>query len=449
MKITNRRKFIQKTGAIAAVTLLGSLNAFGQNGPRKKIAMVGTGARGLGMWGTSVKAEYDDILQFVGLCDINPGRVAYARRIMELDCPVYTDFDKMLRETSPEILVVTTTDSTHDEFIIKGLEKGIMVISEKPMTTDEKKCQAILDAERRTGNKVIVTFNMRFSAYVSKIWEILRSDEIGDIKSVNLNWYLDTDHGASYFRRWHGLRDIGGTLLVHKATHHFDTLNYWVDSEPEEVFAYGSLDYYGQKNSKISHTHCRPCPFKSQCKFYWDITESSSAMRMYADNEKYDGYLRDGCVFRKEIDIYDTMAVQYKYASGVKVSYSLSAFSPYEGYRLAINGTKGRLDTWIQQSMPGGVKPYQEIKIINLFGNVKTIQVMPQAGGHGGSDPLLKDRLFRYPDATDRLRQSAGSRDGAMSALIGIAARKSIESGKIIRIEDLTELIPLAKKGRD
>ncbi len=446
MRTINRRDFLKSTGVFSAAALMTPVKTFGLSSHKKRVAVVGTGSRGTGMFGTSVVAEYPDIIEFVGLCDINPGRVAYARDLMKVNCPVYTDFDKMLKEVNADILIVTTTDSTHDEFVIKGLEKGVKVISEKPLTTDEKKCQAILDAERRTGNKVIVTFNMRYQAYVRKVWELLRSGEIGEIKSVDLNWYLDTSHGASYFRRWHGLRDIGGTLLVHKATHHFDTLNYWVDSEPEEVFAYGSLDFYGQKNSRISHTHCRECPYKTECRFYWDITQSSSMMRLYADHEKHDGYLRDGCVFRKEIDIYDTMAVQYRYANNVPVNYSLTAFSPYEGYRVAINGTKGRLDSWIQQSMPTGVKPYQEITIMNLFGNVKTIKVMPQAGGHGGADPQLKDRLFRYPDATDHYRQSAGSRDGVMSALIGIAARNSIETGKLIKISDLTELNPVAKK---
>jgi len=426
--------------------MLSPLVSFGASQAKKRVAMIGTGGRGIGMWGTSVQAAYSDILEFVGLCDINPGRVAYAKEKMKVNCPVYTDFDKMLKESKPDTLIVTTTDATHHDYIIKGLEAGLTVISEKPMTTDEKKCQEIFDAEKRTGNKVIVTFNMRYVPYVQKIWELLREGEIGDIKSVDLNWYLDTSHGASYFRRWHGIKDIGGTLLVHKSTHHFDCLNYWIDSEPEEVFAYGSLDFYGQKNSPISHSHCRPCPHKTECKFYWDITKDQGAMELYVQNEKHDGYLRDGCVFRKEVDIYDTMAVQYKYANGVPVNYSLTAFSPYEGYRVAINGTKGRLDAWIKSSMPTGVPPFQEITITNLFGNVNTIQVIPQEGGHGGSDPRLKDKIFRYADESDQFRQSAGSRDGAMSALIGIAARKSIETGKIIKIADLTELKPLAQK---
>ena len=72
---------------------------------------------------------------------------------------------------------------------------------------------------------------------------------------------------------------------------------------------------------------------------------------------------------------------------------------------------------------------------------------LPQAGGHGGADPTLKDRQFRYPDAPDHYKQSACSSDGIMSALIGIAARKSIESGKIVSIAGLTDLKPMAKKG--
>lgn len=446
METLNRRKFIQNTGLLAAGSLLSPLTGYSFRRAKSRLAMVGTGGRGISMWGTSVQEAYNDIIEFVGLCDINPGRVAYAKNQMKVDCPVYTDFDKMIKETKPDTLIVTTTDSTHHEFIIKGLEAGLRVISEKPMTTDADKCEAIFEAEKRTGNKVIVTFNMRYTPYVEEIWELLRNGEIGDIKSVDLNWYLDTSHGASYFRRWHGEKEFGGTLLVHKATHHFDTLNYWMDSEPEEVFAYGSLDFYGQKNSPINHSHCRPCPHKSSCNFYWDITKDRGAMNLYVEHEKHDGYLRDGCVFRKEIDIYDTMAVQYRYANGVPVNYSLTAFSPYEGFRVAINGTKGRMDAWIKSSMPTGVPPYQEITITNLFGNVKTIQVIPQSGGHGGSDPRLKDKIFRFPDSPDRFKQSAGSRDGAMSALIGIAARQSIETGKIVKIGDLTSLKPMAKK---
>ena len=65
----------------------------------------------------------------------------------------------MVEETLPDLVLVTTKDSTHHEFIIKGLDMGCDVLTEKPLTTDENKCQEILDAERRSKNKLIVGFN--------------------------------------------------------------------------------------------------------------------------------------------------------------------------------------------------------------------------------------------------------------------------------------------------
>jgi predicted dehydrogenase len=41
-----------------------------------------------------------------------------------------------------------------------------------------------------------------------------------DLTSVDFSWYLDVFHGADYFRRWHRLKSKGGSLWVHKATHH-------------------------------------------------------------------------------------------------------------------------------------------------------------------------------------------------------------------------------------
>jgi len=211
--------------------------------------MVGTGDRGTGMWGTPVLAEFKDLVEFVGLCDINPGRVETARKMLGLSCAVYTDFDKMMKEQKPDRLIVTTVDGFHDEYIIKGMEYGADIITEKPMTTDEHKCQAILDAQKRTGKNIAVTFNYRYSPHRQKIYELLRGGAIGPVTSVDFHWYLDVYHGADYFRRWHRLRKNSGSLLVHKASHHFDLLNWWIDSEPQEVFGFGSLEFYGKNNS--------------------------------------------------------------------------------------------------------------------------------------------------------------------------------------------------------
>ncbi|MDR3297267.1 MAG: Gfo/Idh/MocA family oxidoreductase [Prevotellaceae bacterium] len=446
----DRRNFLRNAGvALAAATITANpLASLAQKlgGKKMRLAMVGTGHRGSGMWGKSVQHDYADVVEFVGLCDINPGRMAYVAAEIGVgkDCKLYTDFDKMLSETKPDALIVTTVDATHDEFIVKGLNAGCNIITEKPMTTDELKCQAILDAERKSGKKVIVTFNYRYSPHRQKLYELLREGRVGDITSVDFHWYLNTRHGADYFRRWHRLREKSGSLLLHKASHHFDLLGWWINSEPESVYALGALDFYG-KNGTMRGECCRKCDHQKDCNFFMDITKNDYLFNLYCKNEHHDGYLRDGCVFKEDINIFDKMAATIRYANGVQVAYSLTAYSPYEGYRIAFNGTKGRLEAWVKEdkAVLGKEEGFDELTLYTNFAGTETFRI-PQSEGHGGGDVRLKDKIFRYPNADDKYRQAASSRDGAMAILTGVAARKSIDTGATIRIADLTDLKPRA-----
>ena len=163
-------------------------------------------------------------------------------------------------------------------------------------------------------------------------------------------------------------------------------------------------------------------------------------MNLYVANESFDGYLRDGCVFKEDIDIFDKMAVQMKYANKVQVSYSLTAYSPYEGYRISFNGTKGKLDAWIKERQPWEEPAIDEIQVTSNFGKRTTYPLSNKEEGHGGGDVRLRKQVFTPGE--DPLRQSAGSRDGSMACLIGIAARNSIDSGMPIKISSLTSLQP-------
>ncbi|QGY47979.1 gfo/Idh/MocA family oxidoreductase [Maribellus comscasis] len=458
-----RREFIKTSAgaAIGASVLNNPVSASVSKATKRKLVLVGTGVRGTSFWGRNIVQNYGDITEFVGLCDINPGRLELAKEYMGVNCPVYTDFDKMIAETKPDLVVVTTVDATHHEYIIRAMELGVDVLTEKPLTTDEAKAQAIIDTEKKTGRKVIVGFNYRYGTLFSAIKEELAKKPIGEVTSVDFHWYLNTYHGADYFRRWHGERDKSGTLLVHKATHHFDLLNWLIDSDPVEVVAHGALEHYG-KNNKFRGLNCRNCAYTDKCKFYWDIKKSERSYKLYVENEKYDGYIRDNCLWREDVDIYDKMAVQIKYANNVQVSYSLTTYSPYEGWRIAFNGKDGRLESWedipwrrqdkINQAelhaaeMNQGEDKntrYDEIFIMNNFNpEYQMKKVVASRGGHGGGDARLQDKIFRDPNMPDPYKHAATSRDGVMSAIIGIAARKSIEEQRVVKIEELTTIKP-------
>jgi hypothetical protein len=95
--------------------------------------------------------------------------------------------------------------------------------------------------------------------------------------------------------------------------------------------------------------------------------------------------------------------------------------------------------------MNQNLKEDMTVEPVILFRNwedYKTINVVAERGGHGGGDKRLHDRIFVNPNEADPLKHAAGVRDGVMSVLIGIAARKSIETGRPIKINSLTDLKP-------
>jgi predicted dehydrogenase len=245
--LVNRRDFVKTAGSAVAATSLFGADAFAQApAGRRRYAIIGTGERATGMWGRQIRERYSDVVQFVGLSDINPKRLEASKKLMGVDCPTFTSFDEMLDKAKPDVVMVTTKDSTHSQYIVRALDRGLDVMTEKPMVIDEKQCQAVLDAEKRNKKKIIVTFNYRFAPKHRTVKEILMSGEIGRVLSVDFAWYLDVYHGSDYFRRWHAYKNGGGSLWVHKATHHFDLVNWWLGADPVEVVANGQLQVYGK-----------------------------------------------------------------------------------------------------------------------------------------------------------------------------------------------------------
>ena len=430
---------------------------------KKKYAIVGVGVRGISMFVRPLVKEYQDVAELVALCDRNPLRAQVANNQLGVNLPIYTDFDEMLAKEEIDIVIVTTRDSYHHEYIVRALEHGKDVITEKPMTIDAEKCQQILDAEKRTGKKVTVTFNYRFIPYVTKIKELLKQGILGKIFSVDFHWYLDTRHGADYYRRWHAELENSGGLFVHKATHHFDLVNWLLEQEPRRVFSMAKLNFYGPNREKRGE-RCLTCELGEKCEFFLDLKNSPSLKELYLDTEAGDGYVRDRCVFGERIDIYDTMATLVEYSGGTQLCYSLHSYTPFEGWRMGINGEKGRLElsaaeTFCKKNSPNfkervtnlvSQDPYKVaigideeetsdlIRFYPLYGGVEVIEVPRVKGGHGGGDERLRNMMFRgYSE--DPLGHMADSWAGAMSLLIGAAANISVKTGQPVNILDLVK----------
>jgi len=421
---------------------------------RKRYVQVGLGGRSR-MYLHGILQTYADTSEMAAVCDVNEGRVALAvEEAREMGATVKgypaRSFDQMIAETRPDTVIVTTKDCFHDVYIVRAMELGCDVITEKPMTTDAEKCQRIIDAQHATGKRCRVTFNYRYSPPRTQMKALLMSGVIGEVLSLDFHWLLDTRHGADYFRRWHRNKENSGGLMVHKATHHFDLINWWLASVPEAVFAQGQRRFYTpQTADRFGLTarteRCHTCP-ESGCRFRLDMATHEGMKRLYLDNEVYDGYFRDRCVFSDLIDIEDTMALVVDYANGAKMSYSLNAFMPWEGYTVSINGTKGRLEhTTVESSyinadgtVPGQtVERGTTIRIIPHFSPSYDVDVWTSRGGHGGGDGRILEDLFGENPPADPYLTAADQRAGAYSILTGVAANASMRTDKLIRIDDL------------
>ncbi len=428
---------------------------------RKRYVQVGLGSRSK-MYSRAIIDQFSGTAALVGLCDSNAGRLQLRQNWAAehgVTVPGYAEdrFDDMIAETRPDCVIVTTQDSTHDDYICRAMELGCDVITEKPMTTDEVKLARIIDMQRRTGRSVKVTFNYRYSPVRTQVKDLLMSGVIGEVHSLDFHWLLDTRHGADYFRRWHRHKDNSGGLMVHKATHHFDLVNWWLSTVPQTVYARGSRTFYTpQTAERYGFTNrserCLDCPEAARCPFKLDMREIPGLKTMYLETEHHDGYYRDRCVFSADMDIEDSMNLVVGYQNGVSMSYSLNTFMPWEGYVVVFNGSRGRLEQKCMEtvyisgdgSTPGALKSDgTTIRVYPHFAPAYEVPIWEAKGGHGGGDILMLADIFEPPAEPDKYLRAADHRAGAYSIITGIAANRSIATGECVKVADLIEPIPM------
>ena len=425
----------------------------------RRYAVCGVSARAIGMFLRPMIEEFSAYAEPVALLDIDPLRFQVCKEdIPQLAAlPEYApdEFDKMVAETKPDVILAVGMDCTHATYILQALAHDLDVVSEKPMATTSDDCRKIVEAEKRSKGKVICSFNYRYPAIHRKMREMLIAGAVGRITNIDLNWYIDTYHGSSYFKRWNRIRANSGGLSIHKASHHFDLVNWLIDDVPNTVHAFGALNYYGpdgEFNPSIRDGRvCGECEEKSNCRYHRRWSSRLSSLKVKDDHisafaggrRKYSEYRPDRCIFDSAIDIEDTYVANVRYDSGALLNYSANFSAPYEGYRLAINGTRGRIET--QEWHAPGRTPFpieherQFIDYFPIFGSQERIYAVEKSGGHGGGDPLIREDIFIEPDPDRPYAILSGATEAWHSIAIGEAVWRSVKEEKIIKLDFSTK----------
>lgn len=446
---------------------------------QKKYAIAGLSVRGiyafvlpiLGRASSFGNNDFSAESSLVAIVEPDTARAQHFCRIVGKDLPIYQpeDFGRMLTERSPDAVIVTGPDFTHRDYIVGALDGGKNVVTEKPMVISSEQARSVLDAEKRSGGRVFMAHNYRYMPLMQTLKSLLLSERVGRITNVEFTYNLDTFHGSSYFFRWNRQRAYSGGLNIHKCCHHFDLINWLLADHPETLCAFGRRNYYGSEGAHrprdpegaaLSPTETKEnCPYfekhyaenfkadENEISTGWDEFRIAYDVQYPANEPRY--------IYDDAIDIEDTYGAIMEYRRGAIVTYSCNFSTPWEGFVIGINGTKGRIEVAHHSNPdPTGklVRATPDAKIVfyPLFGGREVIDVPTTQGGHDGADPFMQRDLFaaQSPES-QRLGLMATSYQGAVAVCQGEGVYRSLSTKQTVALRDLlgTHYIGTAEKG--
>ena len=397
------------------------------------IGLIGASTR-VGAFVKILKEKFAATHRIAGIMDSDSGKMKGFCEVHDLQVPCFTDFDAFCREVQPDIVLITTVDVTHAEYVIKCLDRKIPCIVEKPLCISREQCLEIDAAVKRNPEVFAATsHNARYYPAFQEMKRLIDDGVIGKILRVEYTDMLDREHGTSYFRRWNSRRKYSNGLELHKSSHHFDRLNYLLDSYAVEVSADGTLSRYGAAVShRFEGENCHSCQYKNECPEFFEYDK-----KMFQS----DLYTPDMCIYSPEIDIEDNFAAVIRFANGVLGTYSLCAHTQYEGEIITVEGETGRLEMRkVYYRKPGETNSVHgdelimdnSLKLIRFRGGeVENITIPKVHGSHGGADDRIITAFFS-PDRPDDLPTIY---DGMQAVLTGCAVVESIKQGKKMTVQ--------------
>lgn len=176
-------------------------------------------------------AEKDGQVALEAACDIRPECLA------ELDPSVrtYTSVDEMLEQEKGRIDYVDICVPTflHAEIAIKAMEAGFHVMCEKPMARTVEQAQAMIDASKRTGKKLMIAHCNRFYEATMLIRETIESGELGKVRSAE--YYREGgSKNPMGWNNWFRDGDLSGGATLDLHIHDVDVIN-WLFGTPKAV----------------------------------------------------------------------------------------------------------------------------------------------------------------------------------------------------------------------
>lgn len=399
----------------------------------------GAGSRG-NVYG-NYSVQYPEQLDIVGVAEpiaIRNERYTKKHAIKE-ENRFNTWEDVFKRPKFADAIIITTPDNLHYGPCMKALEMGYDVLLEKPISPSEKECRDILSLAKKTGRIVAVCHVLRYAPYFVKLKEIMQSGVLGEIVSIQHMEPIEHIHMShSYVRgNWHNSKETTPIILA-KSCHDLDILRWMVGKPSSHIQAFGSLQWFTQKNAPEGSTaRCTDgcnvetsCPYsalnlyyrKRQYNYVFDLPEEKDKQAAYVlEQLKTTNYGR--CVYRMDNDQPDHYTTNILFEGGLTAAFSMEAFTSYAGRRTRVMGSLGDV-----------VGDMSSFTMTDFLTGKKT-EWKQETDGHGGGDWKLVADWINAISKKDPSLLTSTIDASIESHVMGFMAEESRKNKKVMAVK--------------
>lgn len=411
--------------------------------------LIGAGMRGAQVY-AAYALEYPNEFKIIAVADPDKDRVEEMARLHNIPLNMqFKGYEEILSQPKlADCAIIGTQDRMHFEPVTKALEKGYHVLCEKPMSPIKDEIKKMGDMAKKYGRILSICHVLRYSPFFTKIKEMLDTDLIGDLVTIQHIESVGYWHQAHSFVRGNWNNDkVTSPMILQKCCHDMDILLWLVNSNCTKISSFGSLKYFCEKNApEDAPKYCLDgCAHRDTCPFY--------APRFYFEHPKAvtDGFIKavsidtsreavlealktgpyGRCVFHCDNTVVDHQVVNLEFDNQVNVSFTMCAFTNSCERVINLMGTKGQIRGNMEKN---------EIEYIDFVtGNRQVLEIHTRENGHSGSDTcMMKDfvSLVASEGAAEKRTSAELSVD---SHLISLAAEKSRVEKKVIDFNEFKE----------
>lgn len=199
-------------------------------GRKIKIALAGCGRISRNHFNAITHHQAD--LELVAVCDTHPARLEQA--ISQQHVAGYANLEHMLKETSADVIVLSTPSGLHAEQTCLIAAYGKHVITEKPMATRWQDGLRMVKACDKAGVHLFVVKQNRHNATIKALKKAIDANRFGRIYLVSSNVFWTRPQSYYEQDQWRGTWEFDGGAFMNQASHYVDLLD-WLIGPVESV----------------------------------------------------------------------------------------------------------------------------------------------------------------------------------------------------------------------